>query len=232
MLTFLDLDGVVVDSIEECYNVSCEIYYGYAKFPYDEILYKKYFYQYRGLVRPPNEYMCLHRALEQVFDGNKNTTEHLFHKSVNTTDTSIKELFEKKFFFARSALKELNFTNWIAMNPLTEFGETLVGGRNSNICIVTTKNKEATESLLSHYHIPASKIYTINDIKSEGSKGQLIIKILDNANEKHAIFVDDATEHLDTVKDNRVKCYFADWGYGENNGYQVFHPKMWKNYIQ
>ena len=37
-----------------------------------------------------------------------------------------------------------------------------------------------------------------------------------------ALFLDDAVEHLDTIKDRRVKCFFADWGYGENSSYEVY----------
>ena len=54
---------------------------------------------------------------------------------------------------------------------------------------------------------------------------------MDQANEKQALFVDDAAEHLDTVDDKRVKCCFADWGYGQNSGYQVFHQETWVGYI-
>ena len=118
------------------------------------------------------------------------------------------------------------------MNPLTEFGETLVGKKNLNKYIITTKNREATEVILNYYDISVSKIYTNNDVKSAGSKGSLISKIMNDTNEKQAIFVDDAVEHLDTVDDERVKCYFANWGYGEKkNRYQVFHQKTWVDYI-
>ena len=231
MLIFLDFDGVVVDSIEECYVVSRETYYGYAKFPYDEVSYRRSFYQFRGLVRPPHEYMSLHHALEQACNGNTDTIEKLFHNSIQIIDADIKKSFEEKLFFTRSIYKDHSFANWIEMNPLTDFGKTLVGKDNLNIYIVTTKNKEAAEAILNHYDISVSGIYANSEIKSEGSKGKLISRVMNSSNEEQALFVDDAVEHLDTVDDKRVKCCFADWGYGKNNGYQVFHQETWADYI-
>ena len=231
MLIFLDFDGVIVDSIEECYVVSRETYYGYAKFPYDEESYRRSFYQFRGLVRPTYEYMGLHCALEQMYNGSKDTVEELFHREKEVIDINTKESFEEKFFFARSIYIDRSFKKWIRMNPLTEFGKTLVGKKNPKKYIITTKNREATEVILNHYNISVSGVYTNNEIKSAGSKGKLISKIMNNKNEKQAIFVDDAVEHLDTVDDERVKCYFANWGYGKNNRHQVFHQKIWAEYI-
>ena len=49
---------------------------------------------------------------------------------------------------------------------------------------------------------------------------------MDKKNAKSAIFVDDATENLETVSDSRIKCYFADWGYGENNNFPIYN---WSN---
>ena len=51
-MTFLDFDGVIIDSIEECYQVSFETYYAYADFAFSRSEYKNLFYKYRGLVGP------------------------------------------------------------------------------------------------------------------------------------------------------------------------------------
>ena len=39
-LIALDFDGVVIDSIEECYQVSKDVYYGFNQIDFDEVLYK------------------------------------------------------------------------------------------------------------------------------------------------------------------------------------------------
>ena len=43
-LIALDFDGVIIDSIEECFQVSKEVYYGFNQFPFDEDLYKSLFF--------------------------------------------------------------------------------------------------------------------------------------------------------------------------------------------
>ena len=43
-LIALDFDGVVIDSIEECYQVSKEVYYGFNQIDFDEVLYKNLFF--------------------------------------------------------------------------------------------------------------------------------------------------------------------------------------------
>jgi hypothetical protein len=222
MIKFLDFDGVIVDSIKECYVVSCETYYGFSKTFINIKNYKKSFFRYRGLVRPAHEYMNLHRALEEFCNGSMETIENLFHKSVRSTSNHEKEIFEKSFFNTRFIHQENDFMSWVAMNPLTNFGETLSGRNNADVYIVTTKNKEATIALLDHYQIKVAGIYANDEIKSFGSKGKLIKAVMDEKNEQEAFFLDDAVEHLDTVKDERVTCFFADWGYGKNSSYDVY----------
>ena len=48
MIKFLDFDGVIVNSIDECYVVSKDVYFGYSSFLYNEKEYKALFYKYRG----------------------------------------------------------------------------------------------------------------------------------------------------------------------------------------
>ena len=44
-----------------------------------------------------------------------------------------------------------------------------------------------------------------------------------------AIFIDDAQEHLDTVFNKNVNCFFADWGYGQKNKkYKLFEKNYWE----
>jgi phosphoglycolate phosphatase-like HAD superfamily hydrolase len=222
MINFFDFDGVIVDSIDECYIVSKGVYFGYANFPYDEEEYKALFYKYRGLVRPAYEYMTLHESIEAYLKGKGGDIGELFKKISIAKSDKDKTFYEKEFFYKRSLYQSDDMENWLSMNPIMPFGKTLVGRDNHDVIIVTTKNKEATNILLEHYKIKVNKIYANDEIKCYGSKGLLITHVMDENNIKEAIFLDDAVEHLETVKDNRVACYFADWGYGFNNKYKVY----------
>ena len=222
MIKFLDFDGVVVDSIEECYLISKSTYFGYASFAHKENDYKKIFYKYRGLVRPAYEYLILHKAIEIFIEDRSQDFEKLFKLiNINTIEKD-KNSFEKEFFYKRSLYQEENLEAWAGLNPLTPFGETLINSNNADVYIVTTKNKAATIALLDYYKIKVSGVYANDEIKSFGSKGKLISALIQEKNYRQAIFLDDAVEHLDTVKDDKVKCFFADWGYGKNTTYEVY----------
>lgn len=222
MLNFFDFDGVIVNSIDECYLVSKGLYFGYANFPYDEGEYKALFYKYRGLVRPVYEYMILHESIEAYLRGNGHDIGELFKEISSVKSGKDKDFFEKEFFYKRSLYQSDDMENWLSMNPIMPFGKTLMGKDNNDVIIVTTKNKEATKVLLEHYKIKVSKVYANDEIKSYGNKGLLITHVMDENNIKEAIFLDDAIEHLETVKDSRVRCFFADWGYGVNSNYELY----------
>ena len=222
MLKFLDFDGVIVDSIKECYVVSKGIYFGYLAFLHDEDRYKALFYKYRGLVRPAYEYMALHDAINIFIQSNNGNIRELFELALIKRSDKDKDFFEKEFFYKRHLYQNDDFLGWIAMNPLMPFGNQLRGTCDDNVYIVTTKNKESTMVLLDYDKIQVAGIYSNDDIKKFGNKGALIKSVMDEKNVKDAIFVDDAVEHLDTVQDKRVLCFFADWGYGENSNYNIY----------
>mgnify|MGYP003975284859 CR=1 FL=1 len=217
MIKFLDFDGVIVDSIYECYIVSKDVYFGYTKFPYDEDEYKALFYKYRGLVRPAYEYMILHKSIEACLEGEGDNIGNSFRDFSTITSSKDKSFYEKEFFYKRSLYQSDDMEFWISINPITPFGETLIGS-NDDVIIVTTKNKEATVALLEHYQIKVADIYANEEIKFHGNKGALISYVMNKSNIEEAMFLDDAVGHLDTVKDDRVTCFFADWGYGHDDG--------------
>ena len=133
--------------------------------------------------------------------------------------------FENNFFEKRLLLQKKNLEMWMKMNPLTEFGETLANLQHPNTYIVTTKNKQATNQILDHYSIGVEGVYSNKDVSAAGSKGNLLAEVMNNLTIKNAIFIDDAVEHLDSVTDPRIKCYFANWGYGENTHYESYSFK-------
>ena len=222
MLKFLDFDGVIIDSIEECYIISKSVYFGYSFFSHDEIEYKKIFFKYRGLVRPPYEYLILHQAIEIYIQDRDHDFKKLFNEILKNISDKDKQFFESDFFKKRQLFQENDFQAWVNLNPLMPFGKTLIGSNNTDVFIVTTKNKAATIALLDYYKIDVAGIYANDEIKSFGSKGKLIQSLMQENIMQDALFLDDAVEHLDTIKDRRVKCFFADWGYGENSSYEVY----------
>jgi hypothetical protein len=84
------------------------------------------------------------------------------------------------------------------------------------------------DTLLSAYGIDIKVRFTKSDYEKYGSKGNIINSIMDSSGlYESAVFVDDATEHLDTVDNSLVACYFAHWGYGLNTDYDEFSRDKW-----
>ena len=218
---FLDFDGVICDSIEECYCISKEAYFGFAKFELDEKPYKKLFWRYRGLVRPPFQYLFLHKAIVQFLKNEIEDIQFCFQELSAKVDQSEKHRFEYAFFKMREYYQE-DVEKWVKLNPLTRYGKTLQHRELRNYFIVTTKDIGSIGILLNHYDINIQKIYDREAFIKFGSKGKIISYFLDHSDFTEAIFVDDAKEHLDSAKDTRINCLFADWGYGENSSYEKF----------
>lgn len=224
MIAFIDMDGVIIDSIEECYMISKEAYFKDNSFNYDEDAYKKIFFNFRGFVRPPYEYFCLHQTIENYYDQDFSDSEFInfFNNSSKNCSLHSQKTFEQIFFSIRYKYQNENFGSWIKMNPLTLFGKTLISKQNYKIYIITTKDHITTKAILEHHNIFVDKIYSNEDIRYAGTKGHLISNLMDELDEQEGFFIDDSVEHLHTVKDKRIKCYFADWGYGKNTDYPTY----------
>ena len=227
--TFLDFDGVIADSIEETFVVSLNIFYGFSG-PDDLDSVRQLFFKYRGLVRPPHHFWALHSAIKSALIRGKaldyNQFRDIFFEAVEHCEI-YKERFECLFFSLRKHL-QLDKSYWVSLNPITEYGKSLVGRDLKDYYIVTTKDSLALDTLLSAYGIDVKVRFTKSDYEKHGSKGNIINSVMDSSGPyKSAIFVDDATEHLDTVDNSLVTCYFAHWGYGVNTNYNEFSQDKW-----
>ena len=80
------------------------------------------------------------------------------------------------------------------------------------------------EILSRAYDLRIADVYSKEDFDRTNSKGEILTGILDHSEYLAAVFVDDSVEHLDSVQDQRVKCYFANWGYDpRSNDYPIFN---------
>ena len=218
---FLDFDGVIVDSIEECFLLSKDVYYGFVNFKYDNDVYKKTFYEFRSLVNPPSEYMVLHKTIECYLKDNSIDSRLKFRELKKKLTQDQKNKFEYLFFQLRKHYQK-DIENWLSLHQITDFGKTLQNKKLPHYFIVTTKKKESVRLLLNHHNIGIENIFDIENYRQFGSKGNVISHFLDNSNYDQALFIDDATENLESVNDKRIRCYFADWGYGKNATYENY----------
>mgnify|MGYP001166273444 CR=1 FL=1 len=205
ILYALDLDGVIIDSIEECYINSSLTFHGKKTVNKAE---KDLFYKYRGEVGPAFEYYFLMFAINSGLDIKKN-----MRKMISKGLIEEAKEFEFKFFENRNKIIANDFKSWIKLNPLTDFGLFLKKKKPKNVIIVTTKNNFAAKRIISFYNIEVQKVYGNEELEPYGSKGALLNHLMLNSTLDEIVFIDDSIKHLETVKNRGISCYFADWGY-------------------
>jgi len=218
--TFLDFDGVIVDSIRECYEISLLTYWGFRPPPEPQDEYRRLFWSARGLVGPASEYLFLHEAVRACLNAPGEHPVQAFAKAKGRFSPGEVERFEAMFFACRAFAKR-DLQRWLALHSLTDFGRSLTGRELPHHYIITTKDEDSIRLLLSHFGITIDTILGRDDFRRSGNKDALISRIMDEHCYSEAEFLDDNQDHLDTVSDPRVRPVFANWGYGSLVGQEI-----------
>jgi len=215
---FFDLDGVIINSINECFIISYKAYYGFTKNIYKSETYKKLFFKFRGYVVTAKDFLILHRLINKLLSGkikniNNNNFMNLKHK------TSSDELlnFENMFFYCRYLYQNVNMNKWLKMHTLTNFGHKINNFKNKNIYIITSKDFYSSKLIIDHFNINVKKIFSTKEISRFKNKGNLIKDFVNKKKNVKVFFTDDSITNLESVNDKNVVCLFANWGYGKNN---------------
>ncbi|MFZ5811005.1 MAG: HAD family hydrolase [Thermodesulfobacteriota bacterium] len=217
---FLDFDGVIVDSIRECYEVSLLTYWGFRPPPGPEDQYRGLFRAARGLVGPAREYLFLHEAVRACLGDPDEDLAQAFAKARGRFSPGEVERFEAIFFACRAFVSR-DRQRWLALHSLTDFGRSLVGRELPHHYIITTKDEDSVRLLLSHFEIAIDTILGRDDFTRSGDKAAMIGRIMDERGYSEARFVDDNQTHLGSVSDPRIRLVFADWGYGSLLGQDI-----------
>lgn len=209
---FLDFDGVLFDSIDECYQNTVEVFELLQNPIPDAEKFKSLFYEYRYLVRPAREYLFLGLAVINCLKSKVDIKDE-FYKLQNEIDPCS---FASMFFKNRHR-NQVERTNWwIELNRPTPFFHYVKSLSDIEIVIVTTKDKQSVETLLQHFGLPVKSILGKEDYDKSKNKGLMIAEYLNSYGGQNSIFIDDSLEHLETVKDERISKFFAPWGYEKN----------------
>jgi hypothetical protein len=225
---FLDFDGVIVDSINECYSTSFASYqHIYGALPnIEHSNIRRLFFKHRGLVRPVDQFLALYKSIIDCVNI-ESSIPLAFKQYINQIPTNEKKQFEETFFNIRKN-DQADISKWLGIHSITEFGEVLKIQADKMIYILTTKDTYSVKLLLDHFNLPSYKIMGVDEYRKYGNKGLIIEHLLATYPEiSKGVFVDDAIEHLDTVNNNKIECYFSDWGYGLNTNYPLYNKDIW-----
>ena len=220
ILYALDLDGVIIDSIHECYFIASTVFNNGVVNRKKE---KELFFKYRGLVGPAAHFYFLLKIIHEHINGDEINIEKKYKRTIQRGDQSKSTEFEKNFYSLRIDYQTKKFNEWIKLNPLTSFGKHLLIQKPENIIILTAKNHFSASEILKYYNINFIKLFGIEQINNYGTKGTLLNEIFNKYNYKKIYFIDDHVENLESVSNEKIKCFFAAWGYGINTNYLEYN---------
>jgi phosphoglycolate phosphatase-like HAD superfamily hydrolase len=216
-LIFLDFDGVICDSLPECYLTSrlaweklngraCDPAEAYNTVP--DANHAKAFRLLRPFIRDGGDYLLLQHALSQGktlssqedFDQFAET-QKAFHKASLT-------LFQE----CRAELLDYDRSRWFDLNPLFDEIPSLLrlAARGAGF-ILSTKPEHFIREILHHHGITwrADRIIC----SGKRPKVDIITELLEKGESTRAYFVDDQIDHLLYPHDERITCLLASWGY-------------------
>jgi len=221
----LDFDGVIANSVKECFLVAWWTYHGVEEitpemFDQKHEKYEVIFNKFRYLVGPVNDYYFFLNAICEYVKISKTSLPDLFNKySLECKRESL--TFTTNFFRLRDIARNKFKKQWLALNPLypeiLEFLRRRLKKRT--IFISSTKDKNSIECILKENQLEIPREHILG--KEQGvDKRVHVQKILRKAEScaTEAVFIDDNLLHLARVRSLGVQLFFASWGYCGSHG--------------
>lgn len=211
-LWFLDFDGVLCDSLPECYAVARTAYWtGFLGIPEPPAspADQAEFSRMRPLIRRGADYLLLHLAMRE---GLRLDSQKAFD-SLAAREAERDGLFHTLFYRARSELLERDPGRWFALNPLYPGIEEILlrNRRNRAVLILSTKEAPFILEILGHHRVE----WEADRVLCSGKEPKLrfIDRVLADRGAARAVFVDDQVDHFKETPERPVRCVLADWGY-------------------
>ena len=214
LLIFLDFDGVICDSIDECLVSSWYGYYHLYKkqqpVTVPPIL-KERFLRLRPFIRNGEDYM----VIQELLAGDIRINNQLdFDRQLETAGKQKLELFKTFFYKARTYYLKEQPEYWFSLNPIYgHLKSKLIALCTSPFFyILSTKKTDFIVEILKNNGITMSRERIIYSAAQH--KLSLIGAILDKKNAaSRALLLDDQIEHLSGNRDPRIQTFLCLWGY-------------------
>lgn len=213
MIYVLDFDGVICDSIHECFHNT----YRAFRFVSPELdlpsepkpLWREKFFEHRGLVRPPRNFYLLWNLIVNNQEIGKSTIEFESH-ATNYEDILI--LFDEEFMSVREKQLESDLQSFLTQNPLFPGVKELWDDLPRPIYIVTAKDERITKLILKYNGLNVDGVFG----KGTGHKYQTLLRLAKSheITANSVYFIDDNPEFVSEADSVGVKTAISNWGYG------------------
>ena len=216
-LYILDFDGVLCDSVLECFVSSWYAYYGFhlGTLPSStEIKRKASFYRFRPFIRTGEDYMLIQSMIDR---GVVISNQEEFDAEKKTAGKELMARYRDEFYRARGELLESQRSWWLAMNRLYPgLQDILLRLRHvESVHILSTKKPEFIVEILKENGImwPRDRIHDAEKRR----KLPFISELMSANGAKRAVFVDDQLDHLSEEGYPEIERLLAAWGYVQSS---------------
>jgi len=211
-----DFDGVIGDSVYECYIQSLKAGKDIGMNLNHSALIEKQFREARPLITKVEHFFTIMRMIEQNPKINFNFVTQDQMNAAFKADAQKAQLFSDKFKAHRSEMQKISPKEWAALNKSFPRMAKFVrdSSRRNDVFIATTKDKKSVVELLARYgiHIPERNI--ISREFSNDKKAQLQeISRVSGKPLKSIVLVEDAIEQVKAARSVGAKAVMAPWGY-------------------
>jgi phosphoglycolate phosphatase-like HAD superfamily hydrolase len=213
MIYALDFDGVICDSIHECFQNTYQAFRLLRSEldlpPKPKALWRDKFYEHRGLVRPAKNFYLLWNLIIDELEIEFSTIE-FETLAANLEDILI--LFDEGFMSIRKKQLDCDPQAFLAQNPLFPGVKEIWDELPRPLYIVTAKDERITKLILEFNGLIVDGVFG----KGTGHKYQTLLRLA----KSHEIavsdvyFVDDNPEFVSEADSVGVNTALSNWGYG------------------
>jgi len=207
-VVFLDFDGVICDSVDECFVSSWMSYSHYRESEPTEVSLSDYqtFRSYRPFIRGGADYLLLQRCIDL---GIHLSNQDDFDRQVEIVGEKGMDEFHRQFYAIRTELLKKDKAFWLKLNRFFPEVKQPLHSLTAPAWILTTKEASFAHEII----ISQGFDWSLDKIICSGKERK--VEIIENIIEKDqsAVFIDDQIDHFTGRVDPRISCYLASWGY-------------------
>jgi len=212
-LLVLDFDGVICDSVEECFVSSWTAYHEmYLGLPGSEepAAARAEFRAMRPFVRSGEDFVLVQELVHRAASVDSQVE---FDRAWQRPGIPSRKVFKDLFYQARSTLMGRDRQAWLAMNPIYPHVASAISGLAPVVefFILSTKRPQFVRETLAANKIHVSPERVL--YSEEEPKLSMIEKLLQSRHAPRALFVEDQIDAIRGNTNARIQVYLASWGY-------------------
>jgi len=212
-----DVDGVIVDSTEECLVMAYNAYQVYLNtnklitLPSEAPkAFCQRFRSIRKYIKSMDEYLIMFESDTPI----KSQSE--YDDTLGTLNTVRLKEYADIFFHVRKKYKNELYHQWIGLHTFHDEVISVIKSlyKTTHFYIVTGKDKSSVLDLLKNKNISIEENNIYDNYAAKNKLACLdLISLKENRKPSDCFFIDDNVTHLFEPHKNGYDCYLAEWGY-------------------